>query len=99
MNNTVAIWRKNKKLHQELGIVGEIVVFTKIYIAPEGFEKQVPYAVAIIAFDGGVRKTLQLVDYDEETLKVGQKVVTVVRRIGTVGPEDVLSYGVKARPI
>lgn len=99
MNNTVAIWRKNKIMQKEIGIVGKIVVFTTIYVAPEGYSRQVPYAVAVIAFADGTRKTLQVIDYNEETLKNGQKVVTVVRRIGTVGPEDVIAYGVKAKPI
>ena len=77
----------------------KLLCLQKYILRLRDLKKQVPYAVAIIEFDGGVRKTLQLVDYDDETLQAGQKVVTVVRRIGTAGPEDVISYGVKAKPI
>jgi len=68
-------------------------------VAPAGFTQQVPYVVAIVEFDKKERRTLQLVDYDEEQLQVGQKVSTVIRRIGSVGHEDVITYGVKIKPI
>jgi len=98
MNNTIAAWRTIRGLPKELGKVGTIVVWTKIFVAPAGFGHQVPYVVAIVSF-GKEKRTLQLVDYEEEQLRVGQKVITVVRRIGTVGSEDVISYGLKAKPV
>ncbi len=98
MNNTIASWRTIKGLHKELGKTGNIVVWTKIFVAPEGFSQQVPYVVAIVSF-GEKRQTLQVVDFTEDQLKVGQKVVTVVRRIGTAGSEDVISYGLKVKPL
>jgi scaffold protein (connect acetoacetyl-CoA thiolase and HMG-CoA synthase) len=98
MTNTVATWRRIKGLHKELGKSGKIVVWTKIYVAPEGFSQQVPYIVAIISF-GKEKRTLQLVDYEEDQLQLGQQVITVVRRIGSVGSEDIISYGLKAKPV
>jgi uncharacterized OB-fold protein len=98
MTNTIATWRTIKSLHKELGKSGKIVVWTKIFVAPQGFSQQVPYVVAIIAF-GKEKRTLQLVDYEEDQLQAGQQVVTVVRRIGSAGSEDVISYGLKAKPV
>ena len=99
MNNPVSTWRKTKELHKELGKVGRIIVWTKIFVAPAGFGQQVPYVVAIVAFGKNEKQTLQLVDYDEEQLQVGQRVITVIRRIGKVGSEEIISYGVKVKPI
>jgi uncharacterized OB-fold protein len=98
MNNTVATWRRIKGLHKDLGKTGKIVVWTKIFVAPIDFQQQVPYVVAIVSF-GKEKRTLQVVDYSEEQLRTGQKVVTVVRRIGSVGAEDVIAYGIKVKPI
>jgi uncharacterized OB-fold protein len=99
MNNTIATWRKTKELHELLGKTGTIVVWTRIYVAPSGFAKQVPYVVAIVDFGKDGKKTLQLVDFDETHLQSGQKVVTVVRRAGFPGKEEVITYGVKVKPL
>ena len=98
MNNPVTTWRKTKELHKELGKIGKIVLWTTIFVAPAGFAQQVPYVVAIVSFGKDERKTLQVVDYDEKQLKVGQKVVCVVRRIGFPEKEDIISYGIKVKP-
>lgn len=98
MNNTIATWRQTKELHKELRKVGKIVVWTKIFVAPQGFAQQVPYVVAIVSF-GKEKRTLQVVDYTQEQLHIGQKVVTVIRRIGFAGGEDIITYGVKVKPI
>lgn len=98
MNSPVQIWRNHKKLHQYLGKTGKVITWTKIYVAPKGFEKQVPYAVAIIEFEDGQRLPLQVVDLDHE-LKVGEKVITCVRRIVGVEADEVIEYVIKAKPI
>lgn len=99
MSNAVANWRKNRELPNELGKAGKIIVWTRIYVAPKGFTHQVPYVVAIVEFGKKERRTLQLVDFDEEQLQVGQKVITVVRRIGSPSKEDIITYGIKVKPI
>ena len=98
-SNAISTWRKIKGLHNELGKTGRIFVWTKIFVGPMGFEQQVPYVVAIVAFGKDEKRTLQVVDYDEDQLQAGQQVVTVVRRIGTVGSEDIITYGLKVKPI
>lgn len=99
MNTPVQIWRLHKKLHTYLNKVGKLVVWTKIHVAPEGFEHQVPYLVGLVQFEDGKKLPAQVVDCEESTLKINQKVITVIRKIGKVKSEDVIEYGVKVKPI
>lgn len=98
MNSPVTIWRQHKKLHNYLNKVGRLMVWTKILVAPTGFEHQVPYLVGIIDF-GDQRLPLQIVDCEEKDLKENLKVITVIRKIGKARSEDVIEYGLKAKPI
>lgn len=98
MHSPVQIWRTAKELHNYLGKKGKIVVWTRIFVAPAGYEAELPYVVAIVEFEDGTRKTLQVVDYTEEQLHPGQEVVTAVRRIGKAGPDEVITYGLKVKP-
>ena len=97
MNSPVQIWRSHKKLSTYLNKVGRLIVWTKIFVAPSGFEHQIPYLVGIIQFDNE-RLPLQIVDCEEEDLKANQKVITVIRKIGKAKAEDVIEYGVKVKP-
>lgn len=99
MSSPVTIWRSHKNLSNYLNKVGKLIVWTKIFVAPSGFEHQTPYLVGIVQFNDGERKPLQIVDCLEERLKVNQKVVTVIRKIGKAKSEDVIEYGVKVKPI
>lgn len=99
MNSPITIWRNHKKLHAYLGKTGKILVWTKIYAAPSGFEHQAPYVVAVVEFGKGERMPLQVVDFEEEGLKVSQKVVVVVRKGAKVSPDQVLEYCLKVKPI
>lgn len=104
MNSPVQIWRQHKKLHTYLNKIGRLMVWTKIFVAPSGFEHQVPYLVGIIDFgpstsSGQVRLPLQIVDCEEKDLKANLKVITVIRKIGKVKSEDVIEYGLKVKPI
>lgn len=96
MNSPVTIWRDHKNLHNYLNKVGKIVVWTKILVPPAGFEHEAPYIVGIIQFSDE-RLPLQIVDCDEKDLKINQKVITVVRKIGKAKSEDVIEYGVKVK--
>ena len=98
MNSPVQVWRTAKTLHKYLGKKGTIVVWTRIFVAPAGYEHELPYVVAIVEFEDKTRKSLQVVDFDEEQLKPGQKVITAIRRIGKAGPDEVIMYGLKIKP-
>ncbi len=73
------------------------MVWTKIFVAPAGFEHQVPYLVGIVDF-GQEKLPLQIVDCEEKDLKPNQKVITVIRKIGKPKSEDVIEYGLKVKP-
>ncbi|MGI8420084.1 MAG: Zn-ribbon domain-containing OB-fold protein [Candidatus Levyibacteriota bacterium] len=99
MNNVVSAWRKTKTLPAELGKKGRMLVWTRLFIAPKGYERDVPYVVAIVDFGEGDRQTLQVVDCDFDKLHIGQEVITTIRRIGTVDAADIINYGVKVKPL
>ena len=99
MSSPVTIWREHKKLHNYLNKVGKLLVWTKIFVPLAGFEHQAPYIVGIVQFPDGEKKPLQVVDCEEKGLKVNQKVITVIRKIGKVRSEDVIEYGIKVKPI
>jgi uncharacterized OB-fold protein len=99
MNSPVQVWRTTKELHKYLGKKGNIVVWTRIFVAPSGYEAELPYIVAIVEFEDGTRKSLQVVDYAQEQLKPGQEVMCAIRRIGKAGPEEVITYGLKVKPV
>lgn len=99
MTSPVQIWRSHQQLYKYLGKVGKLMVWTKILVAPLGFEHQVPYLVGIVQFEDGQKLPLQIVDTEEEKLKPNQKVKIVIRKIGKAKGEDVIEYGLKAKPI
>ena len=57
---------------------GTIVSFTVIHIAPEEFQEEVPYIIAIIELEEATRVTARLLGYDPlkpEEIKTGTPVV------------------------
>ncbi|UCG30512.1 MAG: Zn-ribbon domain-containing OB-fold protein [candidate division WOR-3 bacterium] len=75
---------------------GKILTFTTIRVAPKDFETQVPYSVAIVESDNGVRVTTQVVDCRPEDIKIGKKVKFVFRKMYTEGHTGIICYGYKA---
>ena len=98
MSTPVTIWRTHKSLHNYLSKTGKLLVWTKIFVAPVGFEHQTPYIVGIVQLNDG-KMPLQIVDCEEESLRINQKVKIVIRKIGKAKSEDVIEYGLKAKPI
>lgn len=98
MSTPASIWRQHKTLHSYLNKVGKLLVWTKIFVAPTGFEHQTPYLVGIVQFEDQ-RMPLQIVDCEEKDLKVNMKVITVIRKIGKAKAEDVIEYGLKVKPV
>ncbi len=99
MSSPVTVWRNHKNLRNYLNIEGKIIVWTKVFVAPSGFEHEAPYFVAIVEFKDGKRMPLQLVDCEEKRLKPNQKIVTVIRKMGKVKLDEVIEYVVKAKPV
>ena len=99
MSSPSQIWRSHKKLNTYLGKTGKLLVWTKILVAPLGFEHQVPYLAGIVEFLDKLRMPVQIVDCNEKDLKPNQKVEVVIRKIGKAKSEDVIEYGVKVKPV
>jgi uncharacterized OB-fold protein len=76
---------------------GKIYSYSKLYASPSGFEEHVPYIIAIIELDEGVRVFGQIVDVDHKKLKIGAKVEQCFRVIQSDDPEGLIHYGFKFR--
>jgi uncharacterized OB-fold protein len=77
---------------------GVVWSFTTVTDAPAGYEDQAPYVVAIIKLDEGPMITAQLTDLDSAPT-IGMRVEMVTRKIRNNGPNGVLVYGYKFRPL
>jgi uncharacterized OB-fold protein len=77
---------------------GEVVTYSIIHNAPKAFEMQVPYIIAIIEFEEGVRATGQIIDCASKDVKIGMKVKSAFRKIGEDGKSGVIYYGYKFKP-
>jgi uncharacterized OB-fold protein len=99
MNTPISTWRKHQTLHKFLGMQGALLLWTKIFVAPTGYEHQTPYIVGLIDFGSEQKELLEVVDISEDQLAVGRKVEVVIRRSGKPTPEGVIEYGVKVKLI
>ena len=88
--------RKGKIEDFKLSGKGKIKSYTIIRVPPEGFEKYIPYAIAIIELDDGTMISGQIVD-NVESVDVGKRVETVFRRISEDGDSGLIHYGLKWR--
>lgn len=99
MISPVKIWRRQKKIRQYLGKTGRILTWTRIQVAASDFKHQVPYPVVLVEFKNKERAVGQLVDYQEKDLKIGTKVISVLRRVRRNNREEIISYGLKFKPV
>ncbi|KGK99070.1 AcaC [Methanococcoides methylutens] len=76
---------------------GEIVTYTVIHTAAEGFEHQAPYVLGIVQLDEGPRFTSQIVCKPEDA-RIGMKVKPVFRKLGESGDNGMIYYGTKYVP-
>lgn len=78
---------------------GTVFSFTTIYQTIERYQDQVPYLVALIDLQEGVRITAQLTDVDLDEVKIGMLVEMVVRKFYADGDNGPIFYGYKFRPL
>lgn len=78
---------------------GEVFSFTVLRQAPEGFEGQAPYAVALVRLAEGPLLTAQLTDVAEDEITIGMPVEAVTRKLRELGPEGLIVYSYKFRPV
>jgi uncharacterized OB-fold protein len=77
---------------------GEVVTFTIVHDAAEGFEMQVPYALAIVRTPEGPQLTGQIVDIDPAQVHIGLQVHASFRKLREEGKAGVIHYGYKFAP-
>lgn len=77
---------------------GKILTYTVIRVPPAPFKDEAPFAVAVVEMDDGPRITTQVVDWQEDELRVGQAVRLEFRRIQSDGEAGSIHYGYKAVP-
>lgn len=99
MISPVKIWRNQKKVAVLAGKTGVLVSWTLIRVPPSGFGDQAPYPVVIVQLSNGMQMTAQLVDYLPEHMVMGQRVMTVIRRVTSPDPGGIIPYGIKVKPL
>jgi uncharacterized OB-fold protein len=77
---------------------GTVYSYTTLLEAPEGYEEQAPYIIALVQLDEGVIVTAQLTDVDGP-VTIGDHVEMVTRKLTTEGERGVIVYGYKFRPL
>lgn len=78
--------------------LGTVYSYTVVMDAPEGYEGQAPYIVALVQLDEGVNVTAQLTDVDGP-VQIGDRVEMVTRKLTTEGDRGMIIYGYKFRPV
>ncbi len=99
MISPVKIWRRQKEIRDNLGMVGKVITWTDIHVAGKDFKKFAPYPVVLVEFGNHEKTYGQLVDYDKSQLKIGEKVVAILRKVRQGTDEGVIAYGIKFKPI
>lgn len=78
---------------------GEVYSFSTMYNAPQGYEEQKPYTIALVKLEDGPMVTAQLTDVEPGDVKIGMQVEMVTRKLREDGPEGQIVYGYKFRPL
>jgi hypothetical protein len=77
---------------------GEVLSYTVVHDAAEGFEMQVPYILALVKTTEGPVLTGQVVDLEPEDVRIGLKVRATFRKLREEGRAGVIHYGYKFAP-
>lgn len=77
---------------------GEIYSYTTLQNAPEGYEEQAPYILALVKLDEGPVVTAQLTDVDGD-VAIGDRVEMVTRKLTAEGSRGMIVYGYKFRRV
>lgn len=78
---------------------GKVDSFTVVHVAQEGFEREIPYVMAIVELEEGAKLTAQLCAVEPEDVKIGMPVEMSFRRISEDKDDGIIHYGYKFSPI
>lgn len=73
----------------------KLISWSIVRAAPTGYEALTPYVVAILELEGGQKLTGEIVDVDPETLKKGDILRAIFRKVYSDGEAGVIHYGFK----
>jgi uncharacterized OB-fold protein len=76
---------------------GEVWSFSEVKQSGDDFESG--YVVAMIKLAEGPLLTAQLTDVDAQSVAIGMPVEAVTRKLRDLGPDGLLVYGYKFRPV
>jgi uncharacterized protein len=83
----------------ELSGAGTIYSYTVVRQPPAGYEEQAPYLLALVKLAEGPLLTAQLCDCDPQDVALDMQVEMVTRRLRALGPEGLIIYAYKFRPL
>ena len=78
--------------------LGEVYSYSTVHDAPEGYEDNIPYTVALIKLEEGPLVTAQLADVEPQEISIGMPVEMVTRKLREEGELGMIIYGYKFRP-
>jgi len=87
-----------KMVPSQLSGDGEVLSYTIVHEAAEGFEMQVPYILALVGTPEGPVLTGQVVDIELPDIRIGLKVHATFRKLREEGKAGVIHYGYKFDP-
>lgn len=90
--------QRPQSIHVDFVGEGVVYSYTVVQEAPEGFEEQAPYILALVKLDEGAIVTAQLTDIDAG-IAIGDRVEMVTRKLSTEGKQGTIVYGYKFRPM
>ena len=76
---------------------GEVWSFSEVKQSSDDFDSG--YLVAIVQLAEGPLLTAQLTDVDPQAVAIGMPVEAVTRKLRDLGPDGLLIYGYKFRPV
>lgn len=79
--------------------LGQVYSYSTVHNAPEGYEENLPYTVALVKLEEGPLVTAQLSDVDPNEVSIGMPVEMITRKIRQEGERGVVVYGYKFRPV
>lgn len=95
MISPVKIWRRQKVVRSLLNRKGTIVSWTNIFVPAGAFKSYAPYVIVLVELENGEKAVGQLVDNGGQEPKIGDNVISLLRKVRSGAPEDVIAYGVK----
>jgi uncharacterized OB-fold protein len=97
MISPVKIWRRQKKVRELLGRTAQVLTYTNVVVPPLAQKSFAPYVVVLVEFEDKTRAVGQLVDTHE--IKIGDTVVSILRKVREPSDDGVIAYGVKFKKI